>query len=672
MRRLARLVLVAVLVLCAMPAAVAAEDVPRLSGPVTDLTGTLTGTSGTTTPAIERLKRDTNVDLWVLFVQTTGSASVTTFADQVARLNSLGVNDVLLLVAMSDRTDALWVSDGLPQITDAKIDQIISTRVEPRLAAGDPAGAIVGAATGLGEAMGVTVSAAPTVAPTAAAATPVVTSTSGAGTPAGTSGGGISILPILLVLVVIVVAFVAFRRLRGPRGAQAVATATGPSADLERRANTLLIETDDAVRDADQEAGFAEAQFGAGEAGPYRAAVTQASTELKAAFASRQQLDDSTPEDRAGRDRLLKEIVAHCERAKAVLTEQQARVAGLRDVEKVLPETLAALPGQVAAARTRLAAARTAVSGLSAYAPSSWQPVTGNVPEAEKRLDFADAAIGQATTALAAGDRGTAASDTRQVQTALAEAGTLFDAIDRLVASLADVRDRLPAELAAAQTGVDRARRAVAAQPANSEIAGPFADAERLLAAARTAAAGPAPDVATAFRQATEANAAADAVIATAGAEQDRVARRAAVLDAAMRAAGLSIGRASDFITTRRGGIDSPSRTRLAEAERQLQASRALATSQPDAALAAAQASERLADEALRLAGDEFARFERSVAPPVGAAAAAGAAASASADLGGAGWGGTGWGTPTPPGGFPGGVGSGWGGLGGRSRGGHW
>ena len=671
MRRLARLVLAATLFAGVVPAVTLADDVPRLTGPVTDLTGALTGTGGKTTPAIEKLKRDTNVDLWVLYVPTTGSTPVTAYASQVATQNSLGVNDVLLVVAMSDRTDAMWVSDGLPQITDAEIDQILSTRVEPRLAAGDPAGAVVGAAAGLGEAMGAAgVSAAPTVAPTATQS-PTPAASGGAGSPSGTSGGGIPILPILLVVIVIVVAIVAFRRVRGPRSAPSLATATGPSADLERRANALLIETDDAVRDSNQEAGFAEAQFGAAEAGPYRAAVTQAATELRAAFAARQQLDDRTPEDRAGRDRLLGEIVAHCERAKAGLADQQTRVAALRDVEKVLPETLAALPAQVVAARTRLGTARVDVAGLSAYASASWQSVTGNLPEAEKRLDFADAAITQATASLGAGDRGAAASGARQVQMALAEAGTLFDAIDRLVASLADVRDRLPAELAAAGADLETARRAVAAVPANSELAGRFADAERLLAAARSAAAGPAPDVPTAFRQAREANTAADAVIAAAGVEQDRAARRVAMLDAGMRAAALSIGRASDFIATRRGGIDGPSRTRLAEAERQLQASRDLAPSQPDAALSAAQASERLADEALRLAGEEFVRFERSVVPGV-ASAVAGATASVSADLGGAGWGGTGWGTPTPPGGYPGGVGSGWGGLGGRARGGRW
>ena len=672
MRRLARLVLAATLFAGVVPAVTLADDVPRLTGPVTDLTGALTGTGGKTTPAIEKLKRDTNVDLWVLYVPTTGSTPVTAYASQVATQNSLGVNDVLLVVAMSDRTDAMWVSDGLPQITDAEIDQILSTRVEPRLAAGDPAGAVVGAATGIGEAMGGAASGAPTVAPSAAA-TPAATSTAsgGAGSPSGTSGGGIPILPILLVIVVIVVAVVAFRRIRGPRAAPSLATATGPSADLERRANTLLIETDEAVRDADQEAGFAEAQFGAGEAGPYRSAVAQAATELRAAFAARQQLDDAKPEDRAGRDRLLGEVVAHCERAKAMLAEQQARVASLRDVEKVLPETLTALPGQVVAARARLGTARAAVAGLSAYAPASWQAVTGNVPEAEKRLDFADSAIAEATASLGAGDRGAAASGARQVQTALAEAGTLFDAIDRLVASLADVRDRLPAELAAAHADLETARRSVAALPANSELAGRFADAERLLAAAQSGAAGPAPDVATAFRQAREANTAADAVIAAAGVEQDRAVRRVAMLDAGIRAAALSVGRASDFIATRRGGIDSPSRTRLAEAERQLQVSTDLAASQPDAAMSAAQASEGLADEALRLAGEEFARFERSVAPGA-ASAVAGATASVSADLGGAGWGGTGWGTPAPPGGYPGGVGSGWGGLGGRSRGGRW
>ncbi len=669
-RRVAALLLFALLI----PGATLAADEPRLAGAVTDQTGVLAGTSGTTGPAIDRLKREHNVDLWVLYVRTTGATPVTTYAQAVASVNSLGVNDVLLVVAMDDRTDALWVSDGLPQITDAKIDQILSTQVEPRLAAGDPAGAIVGAAAGLGEAAGPIVTATSTAAPTAAAT--VAASPAASGTPSGSSGsGGLGILPIVVVVAAVGGGVLFVRRRRAPKGAVHVAgpAPAGSAADVERHGNSLLIETDDAVRDADQELGFVEAQFGAAEAANFRPAQQQAADELRAAFIARQKLDDATPDSSAQRTALLAEIVQRCEHAKALLAEQATRIAALRDVEKTAPDLLAGLPAQIAAARARLATAQTTMSGLNAFAPGTWQTVTGDVPEAGKRLDFADGASARATAALAAGDTGTAASSLRQAQTALAEAGTLFDAIANLSSSLTAARDRLPALLASADTAIASARQAIAAAAATSsaDLAGRLADAERLLAGARALAGVAAPDVLAAERDATAAAAAAEGVLSSANAQINRSAERAALLLSATGAASASIGRASDFIATRRGAVGMVSRTRLAEAQRQLADSGTMATVNPDASLTAAQRAQEIANEALQLAGDEFAAYERTGAVGAGATAVS-AGSSASADLAGGGWGGTGWGTPTPPGGFPDGVGTGWGGLRGRVRGGRW
>ena len=85
----------------------------------------------------------------------------------------------------------------------------------------------------------------------------------------------------------------------------AVAAAKQDPNKLARDANRLLIETDDAVRDAEQELGFAEAQFGATEVEAFRAALREASGQLQGAFAARQRLDDNEPEDEATRAALL-------------------------------------------------------------------------------------------------------------------------------------------------------------------------------------------------------------------------------------------------------------------------------------------------------------------------------------------------------------------------------
>ncbi len=84
--------------------------------------------------------------------------------------------------------------------------------------------------------------------------------------------------------------------------------------DLNAEANSLLLATDDAVRDSAQELGFAEAQFGATEAATFGAAIEAAKDDLRAAFEIRQQLDDATPEDRPTRRRMLGDLISRCRR----------------------------------------------------------------------------------------------------------------------------------------------------------------------------------------------------------------------------------------------------------------------------------------------------------------------------------------------------------------------
>src|SRR4051794_6935870 len=134
--------LLAIALLAASVVPVLAVSPPRLTDRVTDQTAVLAARQGEIRAALDRLERDHDVQLWVLFVGTTSGTAITDFADQTARLNSLGVNDALLVVALQDRTDSIWVSDGLPQITTGEIDATISRQVEPRLAGGDFAGAV--------------------------------------------------------------------------------------------------------------------------------------------------------------------------------------------------------------------------------------------------------------------------------------------------------------------------------------------------------------------------------------------------------------------------------------------------------------------------------------------------------------------------------------------------
>src|SRR3990170_1138411 len=104
--------------------------------------------------AIGQLEEARNVQMWALFVGTTSGQPITEFADAVAAENGLGGNDALLVVAIEDRRDAMWVGDLLDEISDDEIDTIIAEEVEPRLADGNWGAAVAAAADGLDAAAG--------------------------------------------------------------------------------------------------------------------------------------------------------------------------------------------------------------------------------------------------------------------------------------------------------------------------------------------------------------------------------------------------------------------------------------------------------------------------------------------------------------------------------------
>ena len=87
-----------------------------------------------------------------MFVPTTDELTAPEFATETATSNSLGADDALLLVAIDDRTDAIWVAEGLDEITDGEIDDIIADRLEPQLRDGDFGGAVIATIDGLRDA----------------------------------------------------------------------------------------------------------------------------------------------------------------------------------------------------------------------------------------------------------------------------------------------------------------------------------------------------------------------------------------------------------------------------------------------------------------------------------------------------------------------------------------
>jgi uncharacterized membrane protein YgcG len=606
--------------LAILPAVLAASP-HRLAGPITDDVNALNGNTSSVQAVLDDLQRATGAQLWIWYTDTLGGQASADFATATARASGLGTTDLVLVIALDDRTYGYWKGDNV-KVSDAELEGILSQEMEPALRSADYPGAINATARGLQAAMtGGAV--APGGGSTPGATTAAVTAAPGEGPSNGSTGDS---TPGTLVALVIVVGLVAAgawwlfsvlprrRAAASGRGGAAGGAPADPNADLaamkpkelEEVANRILVETDDAIRDSDQELGFAQAQFGDDAAAPFVTAIAAARNDLKGAFTIRQQLDDATPEDAPTRQRMLTELIVACRKARGRLHAETQRFEELRALEKEAPGILATLPARADGLEARLPAAQETLAKLAAFADADWQAVAHNVDNARTRIAAVRAAADQGTKALAAGALGMAAQAARLGEDGLAQGTAFLDAIERLAAQLEEARSKVDAELAAAEAELAKAKAASAGAPADADVARRLAEAEQLLSEARTALDPPKPDVTGAYDKARRADELADAAEKVIRSAQEQQARETARLQAGLRAAQVAVTRASDYVGGHRGGIGTEARTRVTEATRHLEQAMALEPTDPAAALAEADAATRLAAEAQTLAERDY------------------------------------------------------------------
>jgi uncharacterized membrane protein YgcG len=583
--RLARAAVVVIALVAITGGMAAAQDAPRLDQRVTDLAGVLSADQRQAAEqAIDELLASGEAQLFALLVDTTGEQTATDYADEVAAANGLGGNDALVVLAVDDRRYAVWVADELP-ITDEEIGQL-GVAMEPDLRAAEWGEAIATAARTLGELVGEDEAPA-----------------------GGTGGGGGAFAALVAVALMGAGILVIWRWWTARREARLDADERDKrTGRLAREANALLIETDDLIRHNEQELGFAEAQFGEGAVEAFREALRQARVELQAAFRVRQQLDDAQPEEPVERERLLNEIVARCRAAQKLLDEQTNRFRELRDLERRAPEVLTEQERKIGPLEERLPQADEAVADIEGSSPSTAQPLRGNAGEVRKRLALARRAISEGRSALDRGDRSAAARAAQAAQDTVAQAVALLGAIDRATETLREASRQLDEQLVAARRDVADARAAADRSRDPNLVAAAAAALAKLEKADMSDADR---DVVAAYRLATEAEAEADGVIAEVRSGEKRRAKEEAAADAALRAAEISVDRAADYIEARRASVGRQARTRLAEAERGLDAAFDLRETDPPQSATEAARAAQLADEAYRLASLDFEREER-------------------------------------------------------------
>jgi len=594
--------LAAIALVAAFALPVAATTPPPLSSAVVDQTGVLASNPGQINDALQELFHRTGVQLFVLFVPTTGGVDMTEYAAQAAHDANLGSRDALLIVALNDRTDNISIGSGLRDaVSESQLDEVRANDLEPLLGAGDYSGAVIKTAQALGDIF-------PQLATPAPAPTPQPVATPGGGGAAGSTTDTGTLLFVLIVGAAVILGgawlIVRVNRLRVQR--RAAFEEARQQEELGRKANALLVQADDALRDEDIEIGWVAQEFGAGEAAPMKATISGAQDELKQAFVLGQKLDDSEPETVEQRRQMIEEIIGRCQKAQQVVTDVAAEAARLRDDEQNAPRILDGLDGQVTQISSLAAGAPAVAARLGHYAEASTASVKGNLDGAQTKLAGARTKLADGRTALAANDRPAAAVAANEAQKDLADAAALLTAMSKLADSLDAAAATLNDQINHAAKGIETARANAAAAPAPGTT-DEFNAAEAALAEARQLAGQPQPDVLAAARRATDANALTDKLLAGVQEAQTVYQRTHQNATAAIATANADVSRATDYVNGNRRSqyIGREARNRLAEAQRVLSQAEKALDQDVSQALTLARQADSLANQAYSLAQQE-------------------------------------------------------------------
>jgi hypothetical protein len=656
---------VGALILALLPAASpawATDPVTIPSGTnIVDPGNALGGRKGDVQKAISDLLSQHRTNLYVVVVDSfTNPTDRTAWAQAVAKNKGMGGSDVLLAIATSGQYQLIASSTN--KNVYPKITTIAQNAITPNLANGkkDYAQAAVDTAKAVGDA---------------------------AGGGSGSVSSGLDATPLLVGAGVVVAAGAAGAyaisrrrksRMLEPAGTENADPLAGLTVDeLRRQAGALLVRADDSIKSSEQELGFAEASYGTDAVGNFTKALKDAKAHLSESFKLQQQLDDHIPDTEQQQRAWLAEIIHRSEAAIQSLADQKADFDALRELERNAPAALANVASGVAQATARLATAEQTLTTLrAAYADSAVSQVSDNIAQAKDRLAFVDSASKQARDQLSANDTGLAAVSVRAAEEALHQSTVLLDAIDKASTALGTARTSLDGAVADTESDLAQAK-AMTQGGQHSELVGPVAAVESVLAQAKQELAGPRIDPVSLLGRVEKAHQQLDEVLTGVRDKEQQAQRAAASLQQAIRTAQDTIGATSDYIEARRGGVGTEARTRLAEAQRNLDYALSITASDPSSALAYAQQATSLAQQAAQIAQqdvDQFAGFGmgggRNYGGGIGGAILGGILIDSilhgghhQGDTWGGGFGGGGWGGDG--GGFGGGDGGGFGGDGG-------
>ncbi|MBT2596824.1 TPM domain-containing protein [Arthrobacter sp. ISL-72] len=585
--------------LLAAPATAAwAEDPVTLdpASKIVDSAGVLGGKKSDVEAAIKKLGADHATVLHVVTVKKfENPTNREAWTDEVAEKAGLGPNALIFAVATD--TKQYILNKGGSKITAAQLENIKSSAIGPELANGNYAQAAINAAEAVGDATG-----------------------GGSGKLPSDNGAGVGLLVGTGVVAAGGVGTYLYLRNRrkkaaassasyGPQGAELDPLASLSVEELRKKSGSLLIEADNAINSSEQELGFAQAQYGDAAVGNFTKALQEAKGHMSESFKLQQQLDDHIPDTEEQQRSWLGEIIRRSEAALASLQEQKADFDSLRELEKNAPQALAAVNAGAKEADARIATAEQTLTGLRArYAESALVQVSDNIGQAKERLAFVQNATSTAQEKLASGEGSLAAVAVRAAEESLHQTKVLLDAITKVSGNLDEARNSL--EAAVVDTSQDLAQaKAIIQSGAHPELAGPVAGVEAALARVKAEIEGGKIDPIATLERVETAHQALDRSLTGIRDQQEQARRAQASLQQTIMSAQAQISATSDYITARRGGVGTEARTRLAEAQRNLDYALSISRNDPVTALTYAQQAHALAAQAAQLAQGDVDSF---------------------------------------------------------------
>ncbi|MBL7256881.1 TPM domain-containing protein [Actinoplanes sp. LDG1-01] len=657
-----------------------AQAPERLATQVTDRAGVLDD-RGAVDAALRDLQEKTGLQLFVVLVDSFDGTPAQEWTDETARLSDLGDRDALLAVAVTDRAYAYSFPDD-SRLSDSELADVAEQDIEPALSRSDWSAAVIAGAQGYADAASgggfgwvwlivvlvVLVALAwwwlrrrrrpaPSAAPQA---------------PAGPSLDELTSQANAL-LIELDDDLRAGERELGLAAAQYGAEATAPfqaalqasrqdvaeafrlrmtleeepAPDEARRRDTLtkiieLCQGADARLDAESEAFDrlrdleGRAAEAADEIDRRRAAIEQS---LPATEATAQQVLTTYSGG------AVTAIATNVDQARERLSFAASALAEAREALADAAGSGAANPGggvsNPAAGMTGGGAGSSGAAGVPSGGAGSSDAAGAAGGGADPGGDGAGAGpstTGGAATGAAGSEGGVPGGDRAEAALAVRAAEQAVDQAEQLVAAVSRAAADLPAARSAAEaliaeiTGEIAAGRAALSGggPAPAGLAAAISGGEQALAAAATALAVSRPDPIEAVATLQAADAALDAALAEARDVAERLAHDRGLLAQELPVARAEVAATNDFITTRRGAVDSGARATLSEALRHLATAESVAGTDPATALAEARQARRLAANAGQAARLDVQRW--------------------------GGGGGSGWGGPGQSGGFDAGA----------------